>query len=98
MANLLNSSMLMDMGNVFCYSVYTYIYIYFPCNDFVYIFKWANTKQQQHLLNCYHNKTTTSPSIRYTYLCKTVHKSIAWKKARYTFQFLLNLLLFNRVN
>ena len=44
MANLLNNGMVMDMGNVFfCYS----IYIYFPCNDFVYISEWANTKQQQ---------------------------------------------------
>ena len=44
MANLLNSSMVMDMGNVF--SLFN-IYIYFPCNDFLYIFEWANTKQQQ---------------------------------------------------
>ena len=37
MANLLNNSMVMDMGNVFF--VMQYIYIYFPCNDFVYIFE-----------------------------------------------------------
>ena len=41
MANLLNNSMVMDMRNVFLFIQY----IYFPCNDFVYIFEWANTKQ-----------------------------------------------------
>ena len=41
MANLLNNSMVIDMANVFVIQ-----YIYFPCNDFVYIFEWGNTKQQ----------------------------------------------------
>ena len=91
MANLLNSSMVMDMGNVF-FLLFN-IYIYFPCNDIVYIFEWANTKQQQPLLNFYHNKTATSHSSRYTYLSKIVKKNIAWKKARYTFQFLLPFIL-----
>ena len=66
----------------FCYS----IYIYFPCNHFAYIFEWAS------------NKTTTSHSIRYTYLSKILNKNIAWEKATYSFQFLLNHLFFNRVN
>ena len=35
----------------------------------------------------YHNKTTTSHSIKYTYLSKIVNKCIAWKKAKYTFSF-----------
>ena len=91
MANLLNSSMVMDMGNVF-FLLFN-IYIYFPCNDIVYIFEWANTKQQQQLLNVYHNKTATSHPSRYTYLSKIVKKNIAWKKARYTFQFLLPFIL-----
>ena len=42
MANLLNNSMI--MGNVFFFVIQ---YIYFACNDFVYIFEWANTKQEQ---------------------------------------------------
>ena len=84
MANLLNNSMVKDMGNVFFLFIQ---YIYFPCNDFVYIFEWANTKQQQLLLNFYHNKTTASHSIKYTYLSKIVNKSVAWKKATYTFSF-----------
>ena len=41
MANLLNNSMVMDMGNNVIQ------YIYFPCSDFVYILEWANTKQQK---------------------------------------------------
>ena len=40
MANLLSNSMVMDMGNVF----FVIQCMYFPCDDFVYIFEWANTK------------------------------------------------------
>ena len=43
MANLLNNSMVMDMGKAFLFIQY----IYFPRNDFVYIFEWENRKQQQ---------------------------------------------------
>ena len=46
----------------------------------------------------HHNKTITSHSIRYTYLSKILNKNIAWEKATYSFQFLLNHLFFNRVN
>ena len=41
MADLLNNGMVMDMGHVFLsFNIYTF-------HDFVYIFEWANTKQQQ---------------------------------------------------
>ena len=84
MENLLNNSMVMDMGKAFLFIQY----IYFPRNDFVYIFEWANRKQQQLLLNFYHNKTTTSHSNKYTYLSKSFNKSTAWKKATYTSVFI----------